>query len=74
MIDYGPVEIGGKVYTCPLRSVSISRVRSVNFFKVDDEGFRTYGPYSTSLNDITFTDYHAFRAQSHILSNASPEP
>ena len=56
MIDYGPVEIGGKVYTCPLRSVSISRVRSVNFFKVWDEGFRTYGPYSTLLNDITFTD------------------
>lgn len=25
MVEYGPVEIGGKVYTCPLRSVAIAR-------------------------------------------------
>jgi hypothetical protein len=29
MIEYGPVEIGGKSYICPVRSVSHSRGRSV---------------------------------------------
>jgi VWFA-related protein len=66
MIEYGPVVIGGKTYICPLRSVSISRVRSVNFFRLWDEGFRTYGPYSTLLNDMEFGDYHVFRSKSQI--------
>jgi hypothetical protein len=29
MIEYGPAEIGGKTYICPVRSVSISRGKSV---------------------------------------------
>jgi hypothetical protein len=29
MIEYGPVELGGKTYICPVRSISISRGRSV---------------------------------------------
>ena len=74
MIEYGPVEIGGKTYICPLRSVSISRVRSVNFFRVWDEGFRTYGPYSTLLNDMEFGDYHVFRSKSQILWDQSGSP
>jgi hypothetical protein len=32
MVEYGPVEIGGKTYVCPLRSVSIVRARSVRVF------------------------------------------
>ena len=54
-VEYGPVEIGGKVYNCPLRSVAFSvvgfndcsaQVHSVNTVK------RMY------LNRTTFTDYH----------------
>ena len=29
MIEYGPREIGGKTYICPVKSISISRARSV---------------------------------------------
>jgi hypothetical protein len=69
MIEYGPVEIGGKTYICPLRSVSISRGRSVMPLTEWDESFRTYGPYTTMLNDSAFDDYHIFRAESHVLSD-----
>jgi hypothetical protein len=32
-----------------------------------DEGFRTYGPYDTELNDITYGDYHMFRGESRMM-------
>jgi VWFA-related protein len=74
MIEYGPVEIGGKTYICPLKSVSISRGRSVTLLAEWDESFRTYGPYATMLNDITFGSYHVFRAESRLLTDTNPEP
>ena len=43
MIEYGPVEIGGKTYICPLRSVSIMRARSVRILSEWDETFRATG-------------------------------
>ena len=67
MITYGPVEIGGKTYICPLRSVSILRGRSVNVLMEGNEGFRTYGPYATLVNDITYTNYHMSRGESHLV-------
>jgi VWFA-related protein len=73
MITYGPVEIGGKTYICPLRSVSILRDRSVNVVMEGDEGFRTYGPYETLVNDITYKDYHVSRAESHLMPGFKPE-
>jgi VWFA-related protein len=74
MVEYGPVEVAGKTYLCPLRSISLSRVRSVKLFKLWEEGFRTYGPYTTLLNDMAFTDYHFFHAQSRILDGFTPVP
>ncbi len=73
MITYGPVEIGGKTYICPLRSVSILRSRSVNILMEGDEGFRTYGPYATLVNDIVYKDYHMSRGESHLMPGFKPE-
>jgi VWFA-related protein len=73
MITYGPVEIGGKTYICPLRSVSILRSRSVNILMEGDEGFRTYGPYATLVNDITYKDYHMSRGESRLMPGFKPE-
>jgi len=73
MIEYGPVEIGGKTYICPVRSVSISRGRSVTPLTEWDETFRTYGPYATMLNDAAFERYHVFRAKSRVLTGSKPE-
>ena len=68
VVEYGPVVIGGKPYVCPVRSVSLMRMRSVANPMEWDEGFRTYGPYVTMLNDITYENYHLFRAESHLLT------
>jgi len=77
------VEIAGKSYICPVRSVSISRGRSVvNLSEtIPDrekiqwhESFRTYGPYATMLNDITFDAFHMFRADSHMLPGFTATP
>ena len=81
MIEYGPVEIGGKSYICPVRSVSISRGRSVTLLSETlmdrqkwSESFRTYGPYATMLNYITFDSFHMFRADSQMLPGFNPLP
>jgi VWFA-related protein len=72
MVEYGPVKIGGKTYVCPLRSVSISRSRTIKTLTGFSQGFRTYGPYSTMLNDVAFTDYHMFRSETRILTGVDP--
>ena len=73
MITYGPVEIGGKTYICPLRSVSIMRSRSVTVLMDGDQGFRTYGPYETMVNDISYGDYHMSRGEGHMLPGFNPD-
>jgi hypothetical protein len=67
MIEYGPVEIGGKEYICPHRSVVIMRVRTVNTLTVWGQTFEIYAPYETRLNDIVYTDYHKFGAEARML-------
>lgn len=73
MIQYGPVDMGGKTYICPLKSVSIMRIRSVRILTDWDEWFRIYGPYATMLNDISFGVYHVFRSNSRILPTFTPD-
>jgi hypothetical protein len=72
MIEYGPVEIGGKTYDCPLRSVTIMRSPSVAVLSEWDESFSSYGPYSTMLNDISFDRHHMFRSESRLLPGFVP--
>ena len=72
MIAYGPVEIGGKTYICPVRSVSISRARSVPTLREWNDEFKTWGPYTTMLNDFVFQEYHVFRGQSRMLTYSTP--
>ena len=72
MVEYGPVEIGGETYVCPLRSVTIVRGRSVRILSEWDEALMTYGPYATMLNDISFDRFHVFRSESHVLTGITP--
>lgn len=73
VIDYGPVEIGGKTYICPVRSVGMARGRTVITMGADGQSFLSWGPYSTKINDMRFSDYHVFRSESHILGGSRPE-
>jgi hypothetical protein len=73
MVEYGPVEIGGKTYTCPIRSVSIG-LDSMGFMGVYPFGRPTPLSDATLLNDVTFGDYHQFRSDSRILTGNFPAP
>jgi VWFA-related protein len=68
MVEYAPIEIGGKRYVSPVRSVSISRGRTLTLMRDWGIPFIVYGPYETLVNDFTFSDYHKFGSESRILS------
>lgn len=55
-IDYGPVEIGGKTYICPIHSVADATVR-----------FYTGGRTIRYINRVDFVHYRRFGSESRIL-------
>lgn len=77
MVEYGPVEIGGKTYICPLHSVSIAKAYigsppkglegSASDFSSDN---RNEWAQQTMINDVEFGQYHVFRSDSRILPAA----
>jgi len=73
MVEYGPVDIGGKTYTCPVRSVSIARGRTVVVLKGYADSLKSGGD-STLLNDVTFENYHVFRSESRIITGFTSAP
>ena len=60
-IEYGPVILGGASYICPIRSVSISRPRSVVEISEFGETFRVNAPFENILNDVKYENYHLSR-------------
>lgn len=76
-VEYGPVEIGGKTYVCPLHGVAYTMPRMVDAKGVTRPGQQQEsdspqdGPHY--LNDATFTQYHLFRSEVKILSS-DPQP
>jgi VWFA-related protein len=67
MLEFGDVEIGGKKFICPQRSVVVSRTRPVRPLRVWDVDLTVYAPYETLLDDIAFTNYHKFGSEARIL-------
>ncbi|HUB53260.1 MAG TPA: VWA domain-containing protein [Terracidiphilus sp.] len=68
-VEYSPVELGGASYICPRRSVSISLAQTLK--SAPDAGagsLLTMGPPQLLLNDVAFSEYHLFHADSHILT------
>ncbi len=80
MVEYGPVEIGGRKYICPRRSVVVTRARSTRTLTVWGQTLNIYAPYETLLNDIVYTDYHKFGSEARMLPgfdvvpDATPTP
>ena len=82
LVEYGPIEIGGKTYICPVRSVAIADanvqpaadVPEHPHFRgmLSEESNQNDLPTQTLLNDISFDQYHVFRADSRILPAGSP--
>jgi hypothetical protein len=61
-IDYGTVEIGGKKFVCPMRSVAIMLTRE---YLKDQPGVRTI----LHINRTEFTDYHRFGSTVQVLAS-----
>ena len=61
-IDYGSVEIGGKKFICPVRSVAISLTRD---YLKDQAGIRTI----LHINRTEFTTYHRFGSSIQIVAS-----
>jgi len=74
MIEYGPVEIGGKRYISPLRSVSVLRGRTNKVIYDWGIPFIVNGPYELLVNDFTFSEYHKFGSESRILTGFEEIP
>ena len=83
LVEYGPVEIGGKTYICPVKSVSISvapallsdasRMQRDRGSILEKDSHTNKEHLQTFLNDVVFEQYHLFRAESRILSGNSAE-
>ena len=67
MVEYGPEELGGKTYSCPQRSVEISRGRSERELYEWGMVFSLYSYFETMINDVTFGGYHKFGSEARIL-------
>lgn len=62
LVEYGPIEIGGAPYICPLKSVALAKVPVAEF--------PTVAPVmQTQLNDVAFVDYHLFHAEARMLTD-----
>ncbi len=74
MVEYGPVEIGGKTYICPVKSISKTLAQTLQFdpkylFPLANQ----LQPLKTSLNDVAFEQYHLFRAESRLVAGNDAE-
>ncbi len=64
MVEYGQVEIGGRMYMCPAHGVALSRVPLQAH---SGTGKAKGGRLQTHLNDIVFDQYHVFRSNSRVV-------
>jgi VWFA-related protein len=74
MVAYGPIEIHGRTFILPLRSVNIWRGRAVLPLQLWTENFRTWGAYETRINDFTFDHYHMAGGEARMLPGFTPIP
>jgi VWFA-related protein len=69
LVEYGPVEIGGKTYNCPVKSVSVMTAQMVQQTERYAQPLaHQMQPLKTMLNDVQFEQYHMFRAESRMLT------
>jgi len=81
-VEYAPVEIGGKMYICPVRSVALALApdprqlhrilaerQSSEFSPIKKTSLTEVlsVPHQILLNDIAFRQYHLFRVEARIL-------
>jgi hypothetical protein len=73
-VEYGPVEIGGKTYTCPVRNVSILKAHTTQPPHGMQMASNNQGPAKTFLNDVAFGQYRRFGSETRILTGDGLAP
>jgi VWFA-related protein len=83
-VEYGAVEIGGRTYICPRKSVSVlvsPPLDHYGFVTASDEGSFTdkdglIVPEHVLmwLNDVVFDKYHVFHADTHLVAGNTDTP
>lgn len=64
LVEFGPVPIGGVTYIRPVRTVAIAKFFDPN---ADLDAQPPPVPFRTSINDVSFTNYHVFRTNARIV-------
>jgi VWFA-related protein len=73
MVEYGKVEIGGKNYICPQRSVALSLMRYAHQSNLGPHSVFDHDPLKTFINDVAFEQYHRLGTESRILGENGEE-
>ena len=75
LVEYGPVEIGGKTYICPTRSLSMSVAQEVQYSQDGNHQALEFvmRPSKTLLNEVAFEQYHMFRADVRVLPESEAD-
>jgi hypothetical protein len=80
LAEYGPVELGGKEYIFPTRSVTISgapvpvMVQEQNCADFHCTPSEYVHPKDTVVSDTVYNSYHVFRAETRILPTDASAP
>jgi VWFA-related protein len=64
LVEYGPVEIGGSTFICPIRSIALSMALT------DSETITGSAP-GVWLNETHFINYHRFGSSTRILTEST---
>lgn len=62
-VQYGPVQIAGKTYICPVSSVAIAVIDPMPMQSADREPLVRY------MNDVSFSNYHKFGSTAQMVSS-----
>jgi VWFA-related protein len=68
VVEYAPVEIAGRTYFGPVKSVSSTLAHYVLVIQGDCQFLELKEDLKTSLNDVVFDQYHVFRADTTVLT------
>jgi hypothetical protein len=79
VVEYSPVDIGGRRYICPTMSVSLITAKFVVAKAITYVGQEAFyddivgTPKVTSINDVVFGNYHQFRTEMRIMPEDSSD-
>ena len=70
VVEYGPVRIGEKEFTCPLKSISIAVAPGNSYTTVNTDK----GSSKLLLNEVHFQNYHHFETTARIVPQQGTAP